>query len=549
MPYEDQIVRIERKGGQQRTSFPHICPFRENGAEKDACADFTRLYQRNLQGCCGSNCNSALRLCRKCLELHVSDPKKVVNPVLGLCELHQGDRPITTSQPVQQGLSWLRTRLEDREVNKMPSSTNEECARLKELSGGERQVLHWFAYGYDETYVNRELAKKNYGVRSAAEALPIVFRKLRLGHIERERDRLIKAGKILLDYNERERNEKFKLAAKQSDDPNASFELDDESLEEDADELSLSHEHEREKQSVEFAVTLEEQPRESAGATIREISTSAATLNTKLHAAPAVDETTLPAHADAQESEATTEKESIPMDNDELQEAKKIVSRYAEAKSSGEEYPHVSEVLTAAMTLSQNGETRTAIGEAFGYGGSSGATWATNILKLNNLTQSAWKALGAQHLPISFLFGLADLSSADQVAAIKERLTKREKKSPKPEKPAAKLEKQVAKASHEQPMPASMPAHAEDVAPAIRHSNGNGSNGQSHQLAELLPVHISLVGLGRFVDIDLVSLKLGPEAAPQRAAAIAARRESGYEAAEIVIHPAMTPQMIFLKRE
>jgi hypothetical protein len=96
----EDLFRSSWKGGTQPTSFPHLCPYRQSGAEdKQACIELGgKILRRNQDGCCGTQrgnvkfepCNSAARRCVKCLELGRFALKAniVTNVLEGTCDEH-----------------------------------------------------------------------------------------------------------------------------------------------------------------------------------------------------------------------------------------------------------------------------------------------------------------------------------------------------------------------------------------------------------------------------------------------------------------------------
>lgn len=96
--------RVRMTGGTLPGSFPHICPYRPQGADQDFCAETTSNLQRNKNGCCGTSdsrgfapCNSRLRKCIACLLAGDGIKNKpVVDTKRGLCADHvqAADNPL-----------------------------------------------------------------------------------------------------------------------------------------------------------------------------------------------------------------------------------------------------------------------------------------------------------------------------------------------------------------------------------------------------------------------------------------------------------------------
>lgn len=567
MQQTDAVVPVERKGGVERTSSPHQCVYKHNGADAATCSELTRLYQRNVQGCCVAKCTSINRLCYKCLELGARNPGKVTNPTIGLCEQHTGGRREPAQESANRNPSWLRT-LGDKEIASMPRSTPEECERLVELSEGERQVLHWLAYGFDVEYVDRQLTKNDIGVHSVADALPTIFRKLELDHLERERDRFVKACKILIDGNDRKREGMRLRGAQSVQDPTlkpafAEEKSGDEAQGETQEKPVLRGSDQEARFDASFkdpspAHELDTPDRTRAGDDQDEIDRNEGDPAETL-AAGGVE---APATAARAQADPTSKQEHTQMqESDELQDARQVAASYAGAETK-DQRPHITDVYTAVRAFVGADMTKTETGELFGYTGTGGVSWVTSILSLEKLSQLAWKAIGAQHLPHAFLFNLCALSGTEQVEKIKKRLSKKDGASKKPPKNlAAKPKKaaservarkpRAAKKQRKKPAEVSLPVPAKPAAVVPLHDvqgKGNGASVHTHTLASLLPVMINLIGFEDFVDIDLVATKFGPEASEQRIAMIAQQRERGYHPASIAVHPAIQSQMIFIKR-
>jgi|GEM_PF-3602072 len=74
----------------------HECPYAAHGADKEFCLSLTTNYNRNLNGCCGSNdsrgfgpCSSKWRKCFKCVgEGKGKNADEVVDVDRGLCQSH-----------------------------------------------------------------------------------------------------------------------------------------------------------------------------------------------------------------------------------------------------------------------------------------------------------------------------------------------------------------------------------------------------------------------------------------------------------------------------
>ncbi len=101
-------VALLWKGGTEPTSFPHLCPYRQPGAEKQVCIDLGGTsYQQNLNGCCGTQrgkqrflpCNSIVRRCIVCLEKGRRGLKAnaVTNVRDGTCDEHAKGAPAERS--------------------------------------------------------------------------------------------------------------------------------------------------------------------------------------------------------------------------------------------------------------------------------------------------------------------------------------------------------------------------------------------------------------------------------------------------------------------
>lgn len=92
----------------------------------------------------------------------------------------------------------------------MARSTNEECARLDALNEIEAFVLFHVAYGYDFEMIDRDLAERSNGHGyTVLGTLPSIYEKLQISGITRECDRIRKAGKILIDHRENERERSY----------------------------------------------------------------------------------------------------------------------------------------------------------------------------------------------------------------------------------------------------------------------------------------------------------------------------------------------------
>ncbi len=62
------------------------CAFNPKGVSEAVCIATTRIISRNV-GCCSIKCTSKVRACKACL-LEAGEPRKVKDPVTGLCEYH-----------------------------------------------------------------------------------------------------------------------------------------------------------------------------------------------------------------------------------------------------------------------------------------------------------------------------------------------------------------------------------------------------------------------------------------------------------------------------
>ena len=92
----------------------------------------------------------------------------------------------------------------------MARSTDEECARLGALNDIEAFVLFHVAYGYDFEYIDRDLSERPDGIgRTVLGTLASICEKLQISGITRECDRIRKAGKILIDAKEIERERTY----------------------------------------------------------------------------------------------------------------------------------------------------------------------------------------------------------------------------------------------------------------------------------------------------------------------------------------------------
>lgn len=92
----------------------------------------------------------------------------------------------------------------------MARSTDEECARLGALSDIEAFVLFHVAYGYDFEQIDLDLSERPDGQgHTVRGTLPLICEKLQIMGITREADRIRKAGKILIDHKENEREQMY----------------------------------------------------------------------------------------------------------------------------------------------------------------------------------------------------------------------------------------------------------------------------------------------------------------------------------------------------
>ena len=91
-------------------------------------------------------------------------------------------------------------------------STSEECARLKTLNDIESFVLFHLAYGYDAAQIDRKLSER-FECRSVTvdATLPGIFEKLCIGGVVRDCERRRRAGKILIDAAEIEREREYRV--------------------------------------------------------------------------------------------------------------------------------------------------------------------------------------------------------------------------------------------------------------------------------------------------------------------------------------------------
>ncbi len=103
MNYKEQPMW---KGGTAPNTFPHVCPFRVDGADKKACLELSGAnYHQNRSGCCGASrgsayfepCNSEVRRCIVCIQIGRRGLRAnpVTNVAAGTCDEHaQGaDKP------------------------------------------------------------------------------------------------------------------------------------------------------------------------------------------------------------------------------------------------------------------------------------------------------------------------------------------------------------------------------------------------------------------------------------------------------------------------
>ena len=95
----DELLRAIWTGGKDPGSFPHICPYRLQGAGKAECIELSGTnYHHNRNGCCGTSrastlfapCNSSARRCIVCLEIGRRGiaAHAVADTAAGTCEEH-----------------------------------------------------------------------------------------------------------------------------------------------------------------------------------------------------------------------------------------------------------------------------------------------------------------------------------------------------------------------------------------------------------------------------------------------------------------------------
>ena len=87
------------KGDNEPTTFPHLCPFRPDGVDKQTCIELSGGNQhQNINGCCGASrnqiyfgpCNSIARRCVICLQMGRcgSRANAVTSVAAGTCDEH-----------------------------------------------------------------------------------------------------------------------------------------------------------------------------------------------------------------------------------------------------------------------------------------------------------------------------------------------------------------------------------------------------------------------------------------------------------------------------
>jgi len=420
-----------------------------NGASVAECRQYSGNYQRNVSGCFARACNSAERLCFKCVE----EGKRgtVLDPARGLCEEHQklADAPRAAPKPAPQqqrlriptfaledtrsdGVDRIRaaakriaeerarsqkervdlsTPLERRDFA-MAQSTPLEIERLGLLNRDEEFVLSQMAYGYDFKRVERRLVERPDRVSSdsVSDLLRSIYGKLEVADIPRESDRLKKAGKIYLDSQEEKRD---RGVAADHDTVKKQNGADIRTTVAGGDDTPPDEPEKNERPDR------EDQPPEEAGMTSRD-----------------------------------------------LEDALRTAAEFAAARKSGEELPPIREVYLAVKAMDAAGRTRVATGEAFGYSGNSAVTWAWSVSKLETVTDAAWKLIGDKSLPITFMTKVSRLDALEQKRVINERLnTPAEQPAPPAPKPhpAAAAESGKANGSNGAEAPHYNGHHAEQV--------------------------------------------------------------------------------------
>ncbi len=128
------------KGGSTATSFPHRCPYRQDGVDKKTCEELSgQSFRQNKDGCCGTQrgpaefppCNSIARRCTVCLEMGRTGIKAqaVTNVTDGTCDEHKGgiaeEIPRKFRLPADPQKALSATRLEQkfapvREATRLP---------------------------------------------------------------------------------------------------------------------------------------------------------------------------------------------------------------------------------------------------------------------------------------------------------------------------------------------------------------------------------------------------------------------------------------------
>lgn len=244
-PTEDDVSKIyevaEKKGGTTPSAFPHICVFSVTGVDKQTCISFSSVHSRNQSGCVAARCNSAARLCIKCVAQGLGiKAHAATNPATGLCDQHKQDAnaavgpllgrqvahsaaakkkpepratdfslpsksgpsaqashvaPSSEASPVQVEAGLLGKSAYEK---RSPNNVEREIALMESLDDLEHLVLRMSSYGHSDNRVEEELRKlpgwqENDSFASIRNRM---YAKLGVLEIEKERDRFTAAGKI-----------------------------------------------------------------------------------------------------------------------------------------------------------------------------------------------------------------------------------------------------------------------------------------------------------------------------------------------------------------
>ncbi len=472
-----------------------MCLFSENGVEPRTCGEHSRTYRRNIEGCCTARCNSAARFCHRCLLERDARPLRARDPVTGLCTRHGILSGVFKQLDAEQYNDELYIFPEELEA--MAKSTDEECARLSALDENQTYVLSRLAYGFDTSTIDRELAKRPGATGlTVATVFPIICERLEITGIERESERVRKAGKILIDAKERE-SVRGRVILKDgnpsSPTPTKAGRISD--------------------------ILPKPAPAAPAAKAVAPAKPALAEPAKAAPAAPAKpaseSERCAPAPARVRQMG-----QPVPM---RIEDAREVAARYCEARASDKPAPHIHSVVAAVLGMKVCGMVGQRIGEAFGYEGKSAEVWCSSVSGLSRVEGLTWDALGTNNISVSAMKGIAALNGVRQIGALNLWLEKRGM--------------EIAGAV--------ISETSDDSARSLPRS----INGDSLKEALLKIVRIDLGNKEEFVDVDIIEVKVGGEFADERERLIMDRREEGYEPGELVIVPTSPPSayLVFTK--